>query len=65
MLGWMFSEVCRPWAWAQAKYAAGFGNLAGSVSHPFHWFGDLKSVSVTRTSSGTPSLRNLGKMAFW
>ena len=53
MLGWMLSAVCRPIECAQLKYAFGSGNSAGFISQPSQALGDLKSVSVTSTSSGT------------
>jgi hypothetical protein len=64
MLGWMFSVLCRPCFCDQSKNAAGSGNLLLSISQPSQVAGDLKSVSVTRTSSGTPSARNFGRTVF-
>lgn len=65
MLGWVLSVLCSPWAADQSKKPFGSGNFARSICQPLHVFGDLKSVSVTRTSSGTPSERNLGRIVFW
>ena len=62
MLGWMLRLLCSPWDFDQAKNPAGSGNFAVSNCQPFHVSGALKSVSVTRTSSGTPSLRNRGRI---
>lgn len=64
MLGWMLSVLCSPCDFDQSKNAFGSGNLLGSISHPSQVLGDLKSVSVTSTSRGTPSERNFGRMVF-
>ncbi len=64
MLGWMLSALCSPWAADQSKNAFGSGNSDGFISHPSQVLGDLKSVSVTSTSSGVPLARNAGRIVF-
>lgn len=64
MLGCTLSVLCSPCAADQSKNPFGSGNLTGSISQPLQLFTALKSVSVTSTSSGTPSDRKAGRMVF-